>query len=296
MAEVTEAGGLTPDEEKYFAQRGEIDPPGVDESAAEAPEEEAATHSQLDPILPVEPAADAKPEVKEPEAKSTVPLAALLEERRSAREREQRMEERFQQLVEKFAPKPEMPKAPTIEESPVEVLRQVVERQQRNDAQTLAQTQENNLVEAYRAHANKFAETKPDFHEAYQYWQQSIAGELADAMGYVDPAVIEQQVRQFEKNIALQAFQQGANPGERLYKAAMRRGYSVKAADAVTPVAVTTERQIETIRNGAAAGKSLAGAGAGPSTSTIGMRELADMPMEDFLEISEKMFRRANGV
>lgn len=295
MADVTEAGGLTPDEEKYFAQRGEIDPPGVDESAAEAPEEEAAPSQ---PAPDAEPAADAKPvaEVKEaPAEKATVPLAVMLEERRAAREREQRMEERFQALVTQFAPKTEAPKVPTVEEDPVGALRQVVERQRQIETQTVAQQQEANLVEAYRAHANKFAEGKPDFHEAYQFWQQSIAGELAD-VGYVDPGMIEQQVRQFEKNIALQAFQQGANPGERLYKAAVRRGYAMKAPEAAPGVAATTDRQIQTIRDGAAAGRSLAAAGAGPSSNTIGMRELADMPMDEFLEVSEKMFRRANGV
>lgn len=297
------AGGhaeLTPEEEKYFEQRGEIDPPGVpdDEPAAEAPEAEDA--EAVSPAAapseetPVEPAAGAKPETK---PDRHVPLAALLEERRAAQERERKMEERFQLLVQKLAPKQEEPKQPTIEEAPVERLRQLDEQFRSLQQQTIQQQQEANLVNWYRVNANQFAEKQSDFHEAYTFWQQSIAGELADAMGYADPVAIEQQVQQFEKNIAVKAAQDGVNPGERIYKAAQRRGYKLAAPkEDPKPNGATVDQQLETTRRGAAAARTLGTAGGAGNEGALSLRALADMPMDEFLEVSEKAFRRANGV
>jgi hypothetical protein len=274
----------------------------ADEAAMRSDETAPAAPQPVDtPATPEPEAKDAagaepKPEPKaepEKEPKTVVPLAAMLEERKEHKRQIERMEERFQQLVQRFAPaqQPAAPPKPSVDEQPVEVLRDIVQRVERQDIERQQMAQQAQLADALTAAEMQFAATVPDYEDATQHYTQQRAQELA--LFGNSPMQIREIMRNEALGIAQVAFQQGRNPAELAYSLAKQRGYAGKKAEAPKAPEPDAQRQIETLAKGSAASMSLGTAGGAPNEGGLSLKALADMSNEDFAKISDADFMKA---
>lgn len=242
----------------------------------------------------------------EPEKEKYVPHGALHEERmrrkelqaeierirEESKQQSQMMQQVLAQLKQKQEPEP------TLDDDPVayfqhenEKLRQKLESlgqtvEQRQEQDTQAQ-QINNLVSAYRKSAQSFAETTPDFTDAYTHLVTLRANELK-ALGH-DPSEIEMVLQREEMGLAASALQQGVNPAERIYELAKVRGY--KKAEANTEA--NTEK-IKTLEKGVKAAKPTSGAPQGGEITLEYLAEVADtMDAKEFNELWAKFSKNA---
>lgn len=234
-----------------------------------------------------EPKAEAKPEgEREPK---TVPLAALLEERKEAKERERRMEERLAQVIQRFAPQQQaqQPQKPSVDEQPVEVVRELAQWRDQVEQHQVRQAQQQQIVNVLTASEAEFAKTTPDYNDAAAFLRTGRAQELA-ALGFA-PHEIQNSLVHEAMTITQRALQSGRNPAEVAYSLAKARGYTGKKAEAQAPA---VEKQIETIARGAAASQSLGTAGGAPNEGGLSLKALADMSNEDFGKISDADFMK----
>lgn len=297
---------LTKAQEAFFNSKGEkpipedksaqLELPAAEKPATEAKNAEKSAKSQ-------------KPAEKEPaqvEAEpKMVPLAALHEERerrkaeqkrsRELEAREARLAGRLDALNEAVKPK-EAPRPLDVQTQPIEVLQELKDFRD----QTLAERQQAQQFEqfksVYAAKAQEFAKETPDFKDAYKYVVESRIAEL-QAIGY-DQNAASQMAAQDELNIAGKAFQDGANPAERLYALAKARGYQKSAeapakapngsTEAIPDPMARLESRLDTIAKGQAAGKSLGGSGGAPG-ETLTLESLAGMSDAEFAELESRM-------
>ena len=190
--------------------------------------------------------------VEEPEQKEekSVPIAALAEARRHAKDMRQRMEESDKQNAERIAeltkklellanpPAPE----PSFDENPAENLRQRAERLEREQAewrtaqeniskQTKAQQEQENVLRYVHTEMEKaeaeFSTKNPDYQDATKYLMEVSAKNLR-ASGITDAKQIQQISYQQALGMAANAIQQGLNPAEVAYQFARNYGYSPK--------------------------------------------------------------------
>lgn len=272
--------------EKYFDSKGES---GLDE----APEPVSA-----------EPEKPAEPAQKETEQKQdkTVPYAALHEERMKRQElardvaefkqKNQRMEQRFQQLVESF--QNPQPKPPSFDEDPLEALRYETQQlkqyathhqqteQQRQEQQKYQQF-EQQFKSQYEKSAHEFIKEQPDFAKAYEFYNKDFYETLLEAGYEADQA--KALMHQDEMAIAAKAFQDGVNPAERIYKIALRRGYKHQQAQAPAE----KKQSIEQLEKGLQASKTLSNRG-GNAESEITLETIANMDDEEFAKFDWKKF------
>lgn len=243
----------------------------------------------------VEKAPEAKPEAKAEDEKKrdVVPLATLLEERKEAKDRERRMEDRFQQFVQRFAPKPEetKPAVPDFDTDPLGAIKHDREtsqqRMDRLEQRFQAEDQRTQLRSFVEGHEAEFRKTAPDYDAAIAHVVASRGEELA--MLGANPEQIRATLQQEAQTIAMVAAQNGKNPAEVMYGFAKTRGYRKAEAKPETEA----RSQVETLQRGAAASRSLGTAGGSPAESGLTLKALADMPLEDFAKISDKDFERA---
>lgn len=158
----------------------------------------------------------------------------LSEQLKSEQARTTRLEQTFQALL-RNAQQAAEPQAPSFDEDPIEALRvnqlrlerenkarddYLSQQAQHADQQRRAQE----FMGAYHNKAQEFSKTQPDFVDAYNYLSKTrleeylVAGhskESAMALLHEDEAVIVSQ-----------AFKEGINPAERLYKLAKHRGWN----------------------------------------------------------------------
>jgi hypothetical protein len=220
-----------------------------------------------------------------------VPLGALHEERERRKELSQkleqesekrvRMEQRFEMLVQHIqnqASNQNQPKTVDKESDPVAYFDQKTQTQEerlakfeawqkQQEQQGQQNSQRQQFVGAYNAQAQQFASKQPDFKDAYTHFLTSVKDELTDA-GFTDPQVIAQQMQSYEESIVGKAFQDKANPAERIYNLAKRRGYAPKVSDG--------EKTLNTVKAGQKAETSMSRAG-GRSSNVVSLEQLAEI-------------------
>ena len=265
----------TPEEKTYFENKGAVEPakepaPQPEEKPAQAEEAPAKEPAADEPLDPAE---------EHPQVAKMVPLPALQEERKLRRqEREERLRlqgrmDILQRMANEGRQAPEPPK----ELDPLAKLDRAdryIEERQRVDQQTRARQQ---LVGQYHAAADEFAKETPDFGEAYKHLIKHRIEELTE-IGH-DPATARQIAEDNETAIVALAFQQGANPAERIYKLAKLRGYAgPKPAEAPKP---TASEKLATVESGQKAAKSLSQA-AGSSAKVDSIETLLSMDDDEF--------------
>lgn len=260
---------------------GEIEViPGL--NGPEEPEAQAETTQ-------AEPAVTETPEPEKKEAEKYVPLAALHEERQRRKEmmaEVERLRRDHNELMERLKPKPEPP--PDITVDPVtnidqrlraqEEYRQQLERQQLEQQESSQRAQqEQQFLATYHGVAQEFSAKTPDFMPAYQFLMKSREDELV-ASG-VDAQTAKSMITSEEVFLVSQAFNQGANPAERIYKLAKARGFKQQ---------VSGDDKIATIEKGQQA-KSLSGGGTTPKEpdSYEALNEITDDA--EFLKAFRKM-------
>ena len=196
-----------------------------------------------------------------------VPIAALAEARKAAKQLREQMEERDRQnaaaiaelnaKLERFANPP--PQEPSFDENPAENLRQRQERlekeqrawneeRQRIAQQTEQQTRQQQAIsyiitEMEKAEA-EFSTKTPDYMDAVNYLRQ-VSEKNLRAQGVTDTARIQQITYEQSLNMAANAIQQGLNPAEVAYQFARNYGYAHKV-DATKQVKAMAEAQSRT--------------------------------------------------
>jgi len=281
---------LTESEEQFFETGGEAE---IDEPVAEAAEEPAD-----------EPAAETDGDIEEADDRK-VPYGAMHEERQrrkeesaarqAAEQRAQRMEERFQQMLAmQQQPHQQEEPLPDFDEDPAEYLRRTAEQTgatvqqlqnhiQQQQAQQQHAYQRDQFIYQYKGAAQQYAKTNPDFTNAYQ---SLLKGRISEykAAGY-DEQEAMQFVEQDELAIAAKAFQDGVNPAERIVELAKVRGWTVeREAELKKMLEIETGAEnVDRIRRGQAAGKSLSGS-AGKREGALTLESLAEMDDDEFAE------------
>jgi len=262
-----------------------------------SPEDKALETEIAAPPPKAEPAKveESKAEVKE--EPKLVPIQALDEARHKARELSDRltqesekrakMEARFEEFTKRLQSPP--PKAPEYEQDPLGHLKHTASETQakltefekwKTDqaAGHEAAVKEQEFVGKYQALAADFMKTNKDFPAAYAYLLDSWAGELSE-LGF-QPQEVAQQKLAWERGIAQKALADGVNPAERIMKAAKVRGYKAIAPNA--------NQQMETLRKGAQAAKSLSAAGGDVEPPTT-LEALAELEGEEFDKMFDKI-------
>jgi hypothetical protein len=236
-------------------------------------------------------------------APSTVPLAALHEERTRRKDLDTKYREAEKQIAElkgKFSiierlnmpgGEKEAPKGPpTVEEDIFGAVKHVTETlgqmQKREadekaarEAETTAATERQTFVTNYQADAEKFKSTAPDYMEAYNFLLNSRAAELR-AIGYDTPQSLHEAITADEYAIADMAFKKGKSPAEMIYALANQRGY--KKADAGAADTGKGAEKLATIERGQAANKSLSNTGGSSGDPEMTAAALIAMDLPEF--------------
>ena len=306
-----------------------VAPAAAEEPVAPEPDVESLSEDQLDTLFEQqanepEPVAPAPPETQDPVAaqpgeggeapaapeepktegeagSEQVPLGALLEERAQRKELKaqmDKMEGRFQQMVESLKPSPEVPAPPpdipTLEENPVgnidtrlgQLEQGVQQQQQQNAYQEKAQgeqTEWNQVMTAYHNDTGRLRTTDANAKPAYDYWVGSRMTELQ--AGGATPEQAQNILQQEEAAAVYRALQQGESPAERVYAIAKARGYqATPAADPATPAAPLAPGGPDpaVIAKGQAQGGGMPTGGSPPLADTL--EALAGMDDADFDE------------
>ena len=233
---------------------------------------------------------EVKLEVKE--EKRYVPYDALHEERMKRKELKERLdkqEQRFQDFIQRI-PKDEPPQfendTQRLAYDQQQLAKSVEEQKRFQDDQKKAQDQyrqTQNLVAAYAAKADEYSKAQPDFNEAYKFLLESRKNEYL-AVGYSHEQVSE-FLQADELAIVQKAFQDEANPAERIYKIAQTRGYTKKAE---------AKPNLENLEKGIKQNKTLASV-SGASSKGLTLEAIADMSDEEFAKLDYAEIRRIAG-
>ncbi len=254
-----------------------------------------------------------------------VPHAALHEERTKRQESERQLaeerkrsatlEERTNIILQRFAAPqqqaaptqtPTLPEIPAFETDPAG---HILAKQHQNEAilgelvQAVVglnrQTEQANgvqqLTQRAAAMERQYAATNPDYDKASAYLYDARRKDLV-AVGFTDPAEIEQMMAHEATGLVTRAAQQGRNPAELVYALAKIRGYAPAPPATEDPATATPATNTST-SNGAvdqlrtiAAGQqqartvgNLPGSGPVPVTAA----RLADMTAEEFAEFQK---------
>jgi hypothetical protein len=280
---------LTPDEQRYFTTKGTVAPntAAAAPSNAELPEQHDETDAE-----PGEGATEddggAQPKPEEPREARRVPLAELLSERERRRNAESelarnraRLNAIESQLATVATDEGELPDGA---KDPEGYAKAVAARAERHKAalQNLRAAAESRARELeigaramgiYHAQVDEFARRQPDYDQAYKHLVADREAELA-TLGYADPIARLHMVAQEEAAIVARALADGANPAERIYAVARRRGYKPGGGDG---------EKLLLAERGQAAGKSL-GSAPGGATRVVSPEALASLDDADFAQ------------
>jgi hypothetical protein len=235
--------------------------------------------------------------------------AAMHEERERRKELQKRideinqrnatLEQNFQRVMEKiYQQQQPQVKEPTFEEDPInalnyeqqrikEFLRRQYQEEERQRQLIQYQSQQQALVNRYHNDAYSFmAKDAPDFKEAYQYLVQNRLQEYKEA-GYTD-AQAQQLLVDDEFAITVKAYEDGANPAERMYKLAKLRGYKATPANVTqeqkAPEIKNLEQKLDQLEKGVNASKSLSNVG-GKSEKGLSLEEISHMSDDELDEL-----------
>ena len=249
-------------------------------AAEEVPPESA---HRLQPKLEAEsdPSPDSSP--SQDKNQRMVNYGALSEERGKRKELESKlaqMEGRFQEFMERAAPKEPEATIPEFDEDPAEHLRMTQEMTQRT-VQSLAEQQAQEVEQRYQrqqidAFAGRlreseadFAKTNPSYEEAVNFLRESRKAEYK-MLGWqeheVESKLIEETIM-----LGIDAEQRGISPAQRFYDIAKGRGFQSKAGSPVSNLQQVKDNQGTT---------SLGSNGVSPRRATLA--DLADMNDDEF--------------
>jgi hypothetical protein len=276
---------LTPDEQRYFKSKGAVAPDPADSPGTAAAE-----------TVPADAPIEAKPDdvgegqgtpVAQRES-HRVPLGELLSERERRRGAESELardrarlatlEAHLAMLAEGDGALPDKAADP---EGYTKALAGWAERHKtllsrlRAEAGLQAQQSEAaaRVMAIYRAQAGDFEKQHPDFRAAYLHLLADRDAELI-TLGYNDPLTRGRIITEEESAIVARAIADGANPAERIYAVARRRGYRPGA---------NSQERLRMAEKGQAAGKSL-GSAPGGATRAVSPEALAALTDAEFAE------------
>lgn len=231
-----------------------------------------------------------------------VPYGAMHEERmrrkeamaeaQELRDKMVRMEERFKAFQE--AIKPEEPEV-LFDDDPAEYLRrqsektsQTLEQMQKQQQEAIQKQQQqanaNQFLNRYQTAAQEYAESNPDFQDAYNHLVNGRVQEhmLAGGMDRDQAVALAQRE---EQAIASRAFEEGVNPAEKLVELAKLRGWTKSPQSSKVNGTVDKVAQVE---KGQKAAKTISKGGS--SQGELTLEALADMEGEDFDKAWDKLF------
>lgn len=265
---------------------------GVTEIDADVPDDQALDVLRKETPEPTpEPKEEIKEEIKVEvkEEKKYVPYDALHEERMKRKELKAQLdkqEQRFQELVQKITPKEAPPEFANDTERLAYQQQQLEKKleaqdrfvgEQKKAQEQYQQTQ--SLVNMYAAKAEEYSKTQPDFNDAYKFLLEGRKNEYL-AVGYT-PEQVLQFIQADELAIVQKAFQDEADPAERIYKIAKARGYVPKKPEA----------KLESIEKGMKQSKTLSGV-PGSSPKGLTLEAIADMSDEEFSKLDYNEIKR----
>lgn len=200
--------------------------------------------------------------------------AELKRQFQSTREENEKLKQLYEKIL-KSAEQQEQERAPSFDDDPIEALKYKAEQTEKTLAQINAerehqmkQLQQQQVMQKfmgdYNAKVNEFAQTTPDFSDAYKYALEARLNEYK-AVGYDDNEA-KAMVIEDEMAIVTKAFQRGENPARMIYELAKTRGYT-KSIPQTTQT--NNAEKMETLQRGIAASKSVNAAGSKPAQLTI---------------------------
>lgn len=274
-------------EEMQKAEKADLDEPH-EEVKIEEPEKEKV--EQLKEELPKE---EVKEEVKEEKEKHWA-INAMHEERLKRKDLQDqigKMEERFQQFMEKQTPKVD------YEENPAEYLKSEVEslkKQLNQSGLTPEQIRERESVQKrqqefyndFTQSESMYQKERPDYQDAVKYLYDQRMAEYK-TMGYNDQLAF-QLTQKDAWQIAQDAMERGQNGPEIFYNLAKGRGYAVKKAE---PSEVEKLKEVaEKIETSQGLGSS------GDSPGELSLADLASLDDDEFDKFtSGDSWRKAMG-
>ncbi|WP_426418208.1 hypothetical protein [Bradyrhizobium genosp. A] len=290
--ETTVGPSLSSDEAKFFETGGESGIP-ADSSGADAGGGDTAPAGGAAPDAGTD--APGAGDGKGADAASkTVPLTALHEERTRRKELDKQLRDAQQQIAEfrgRFSvieklnggqqQTEQQAGDPTPEDDIFGAVNAIKQKLEATEAEKKAATEHTTFVNNYKADAQKFTATTPDYMAAYNHLLSSRAAEL-QAIGY-EGEELGRALQADEIAIAQMAMSKGKSPAEMLYALAKQRGYSKPAE---TPPkgqeAPTGAEKLEAIERGQAANKSLSNTGGNSGDQDMTAERLMGMPMDEF--------------
>jgi hypothetical protein len=305
MSDENSSLALTPDEQAYFDNGGDVadnsSDAGTENSNTEDNSSEQAENTETGNEAAQE---EAKPEVEVKPPEKTVPLAALHQaraENREIKERMARMEQVFQQIQQQARQE----QAPQIPDKEVDVvgyfdarqaqleqgLTHLHQQQQTWQQQQQEQANQQRFREAVGNMEMQYMQKVPDYNVATKHLQDSIY------MDFVNQGATEDQAADAVNRqmwaITQQAVSTNINPAELAYNMALARGYSrpqAKPAPVAAPVQ-TNAQKIQQIEKGKKAG-SLSTAGGNGNVPELTLASLADMEPEEMAKHWDKVVKR----
>lgn len=173
------------------------------------------------------------------------------------------------------------------------------EQQAKATQETTAALTEQQIVQAYRDDTQRFMAQRQDYLKAFEHVVLSRAAELI-ALGVVDKAAIDKQLKEDEAEIVRQAIAAKRRPAEVFYQLAIAKGYQAPAANPAAnpppasgsasgaqpaPAKTTAQQIIDNVRAGQEASKTLTGAGSGAGVPGLTIDQYADMDVDQILAL-----------
>jgi hypothetical protein len=287
------ADTFTKDEQQAFARMAAAtqDKPQPEQQLEETPpaegQAEATTDDNAEPqeeyqsrLVPHAALRDERDQHKQ----TRVELQKLRDERNLFEGRLQAILAMRQEEQQRSQPQPEP--EPTAMTDPIGTITRLQEQveglyagnQQQSEMQR-EQSRQMRLYNAALSDANRFKQQTPDYNDAYSYFRQHRANELA-AYGY-DAAQTQQVINSEEMQIANQAFQRGVSPAETLYQVARLRGYQGSGQNGADN-GNQPARQIDRINQGQTRSRTLSGTGGGAVSTSMTAEQLGKMTQSEF--------------
>lgn len=299
--------------DKFFESGGKEEEVG---SAPKAEENQSEGQENTEANSEVGPQEETPEQAEEKHARNY--QAAMKEERQRRQEIErvlaetkaqqaadkQRMEERFQEVINRIKQQEPQMQVPSFDEDPLGHQQHVIKELQdyvlkQNEylqsQQEVSQReyQRQQFERAYMGQAQEFSKVTPDFMDAYNYLVSKKMGEYMAAG--LSEAQANQQITREEAQVVSLAFQQGVNPAERVYAMARASGYAKAQPQAqASNENAEVAKKLEQIQKSMAANKSLSQAGGkSDSKPSLSLQSIADMDDDEFDKVDWKKLVRA---
>jgi len=205
-----------------------------------------------------------------------------------------KLKDTFDRILQKAQEQAELesqPKPPSYDENPIEALKyeneqlkkkfgnieqSITQKQQQEQQEYEIRQKQDQFIGTYKAKADEFSKTTPDFKDAYNYLLTSRQAEYK-AAGYSDEQV-NQLLVEDEAAIVATALGQNANPAQRLYEIAKLRGYKQNSNINGQDKIQANNEKIANLERGLKASKSV---------NSGGMSAKDHLTLEDVAEMSD---------